>query len=152
MSVPDFWAAIMYILLFSITLAWLPPSGYVSPFEDPKEWASVTSCSRRSPVGLVSGSDPDPLRGARPCWRPYNQDYVRTAVAKGLGTWQVAAGHVCPTWRSRSSPSSACSSASSPGRVVVETIFAWPGVGRLVLTAVEDRDYTVLQGAPCCTW
>jgi peptide/nickel transport system permease protein len=145
-SVPDFWAAIMYILLFSITLAWLPPSGYVSPFEDPKEWARHLVLPAIT-VGLVSGSILTRfVRSA--VLEAYNQDYVRTAVAKGLGTWQVVWGHVVPN-------------AAIPivtvvglqlgfllgGVVVVETIFAWPGIGRLALTAVEDRDYTVLQGA-----
>ena len=78
----------------------------------------------------------------------YHQDYVRTARAKGLSTWQVVMRHVVPN-------------AAIPivtviglqlgfmlgGVVVVETIFAWPGIGRLALNAVEDRDYTVLQGA-----
>ena len=77
-----------------------------------------------------------------------NVSLNRRDFAKGLGTWQVVWGHVVPN-------------AAIPivtvvglqlgfllgGVVVVETIFAWPGVGRLALTAVEDRDYTVLQGA-----
>ena len=93
-SVPDFWAAIMYILLFSITLAWLPPSGYVSPFEDPKEWARHLVLPAIT-VGLVSGSILTRfVRSA--VLEAYNQDYVRTAVAKGLGTWQVVWGHVVP--------------------------------------------------------
>jgi peptide/nickel transport system permease protein len=145
-SIPDFWAAIMYILLFSLTLGWLPPSGYASPFEEPGEWARHLVLPAIT-VGLVSGSILTRfVRSA--VLEAYNQDYVRTATAKGLSTWQVVWRHVVPN-------------AAIPivtviglqlgfllgGVVVVETIFAWPGIGRLALTAVEDRDYTVLQGA-----
>lgn len=145
-SVPDFWAGIMYILLFALTLAWLPPSGYVSPFEDFGGWLQHLVLPAMT-VGLVSGSILTRfVRSA--VLEAYNQDYVRTARAKGLSTWQVVFRHVVPN-------------AAIPivtviglqlgfmlgGVVVVETIFAWPGIGRLALTAVEDRDYTVLQGA-----
>lgn len=146
MSIPDFWAGIMYILVFALTLSWLPPSGYTSPFDDPVDWARHLALPALT-VGLVSGSILTRfVRSA--VLEALNQDYVRTATAKGLSQGQVVRRHVMPN-------------AAIPivtvvglqlgfmlgGVVVVETIFAWPGIGRLALTAVEDRDYTVLQGA-----
>ena len=145
-SVPDFWAGIMYILLFALTLGWLPPSGYTSPFEDPVDWLRHLALPALT-VGLVSGSILTRfVRSA--VLEALNQDYVRTATAKGLSRWQIVLRHVLPN-------------AAIPivtvvglqlgfllgGVVVVEVIFAWPGIGRLALTAVQDRDYTVLQGS-----
>lgn len=145
-SVPDFWAAIMYILLFALTLQWLPPSGYESPLEDVGQFFRHLALPALT-VGLVSGSILTRfVRSA--VLEALNQDYVRTATAKGLGQRRIVFSHVLPN-------------AAIPivtviglqlgfllgGVVVVEVIFAWPGIGRLALTAVEDRDYTVLQGA-----
>ena len=145
-SIPEFWSAIMYVLFFALTLSWLPPSGYVSPLDNVGEWLRHLALPALT-VGLVSGSILTRfVRSA--VLEALNQDYVRTAVAKGLNQRQVVLRHVMPN-------------AAIPivtvvglqlgfmlgGVVVVEVIFAWPGVGRLALTAVEDRDYTVLQGA-----
>lgn len=145
-SVPDFWAGIMYILLFALTLSWLPPSGYTSPREDFGEYLRHLALPALT-VGLVSGSILTRfVRSA--VLEALNQDYVRTATAKGLSSRQIVFRHVVPN-------------AAIPivtviglqlgfllgGVVVVEVIFAWPGIGRLALISVQDRDYTVLQGA-----
>jgi len=145
-SIPDFWSGIMYILLFALTLSWLPPSDYESPLNDPVEFLRHLVLPAVT-VGLVSGSILTRfVRSA--VLEALNQDYVRTAMAKGLSDRQIVFRHVVPN-------------AAIPivtviglqlgfllgGVVVVEVIFAWPGVGRLALNAVGDRDYTVLQGA-----
>jgi peptide/nickel transport system permease protein len=145
-SVPDFWAGIMYILLFALTLGWFDPSGYVSPFDDPIGYLRHLALPAFT-VGLISGSILTRfVRSA--VLEAMNQDYVRTATAKGLKPRTIVFRHVLPN-------------AAIPivtviglqlgfllgGVVVVEVIFAWPGIGRLALTAVDDRDYTVLQGA-----
>lgn len=145
-SVPDFWAGIMYILLFSLTLGWLPPSGYVSPSESLVGWLEHLVLPALT-VGLISGSIITRfVRSA--VIEALNQDYVRTARARGLTERAIVFKHVLPN-------------AAIPivtviglqlgfllgGVVVVEVIFAWPGIGRLALDAVESRDYTVLQGA-----
>lgn len=145
-SVPDFWAGIMYILLFALTLNWFEPSGYISPFEDLGGWVRHLVLPALT-VGLISGSILTRfVRSA--VLEAMNQDYVRTATAKGLAPRTIVFRHVLPN-------------AAIPivtvvglqlgfllgGVVVVEVMFAWPGVGRLALTAVKDRDYTVLQGA-----
>ncbi|GIU93195.1 MAG: peptide ABC transporter permease [Acidimicrobiia bacterium] len=144
-SIPDFWSGIMYILLFSLTLGWLPPSGYVSFAEDPWGWLShliLPACT----VGLVSGSIL--FRFVRSAvLEAMNRDYVRTAFAKGLSRWQVTVGHVLPNaWIPIVTVVGLQLGFLLGGVVVVEVIFAWPGLGRLALLAVQDRDFTVLQG------
>lgn len=136
----------MYILVFVLALDWLPPSGYVWPFQSFFGWLEHLVLPAVT-VGLVSGSILTRfVRSA--VLESLNQDYVRTATAKGLSQRTIVLRHVLPN-------------AAIPivtviglqlgfllgGVVVVEYIFAWPGIGRLALTAVDDRDYTVLQGA-----
>lgn len=144
-SVPDFWAAIMYILLFSLTLSWLPPSGYVSIFEDPVQWLSHLILPALA-VGLVSGSII--FRFVRSAvLEALNQDYTRTARAKGLNRWRVLRDHVLPNaWIPIVTILGLQLGFLLGGVVVVEIVFAWPGVGRLAFLAVQDRDFTVLQG------
>src|SRR5690606_24699955 len=91
-SVPDFWAGIMYILLFSLTLGWLPPSGYVSPLVDFTGWLRHLVLPALA-VGLVSGSII--FRFVRSAvLEALNQDYVRMARAKGLSRRAVLFDHV----------------------------------------------------------
>ncbi len=145
-SVPDFWAGILYILLFSLTWRLLPPSGYVPIGESFTGWLEHLILPAVT-VGLISGSIITRfVRSA--VIEALNQDYVRTARARGLTERAVVLKHVLPN-------------AAIPivtviglqlgfllgGVVVVEVIFAWPGIGRLALDAVQSRDYTVLQGA-----
>lgn len=145
-SVPDFWAGIMYILLFSLTWGLFPPSGYVPIGESFTGWLEHLILPAVT-VGLISGSIITRfVRSA--VIEALNQDYVRTARARGLTERAIVVKHVLPN-------------AAIPivtviglqlgfllgGVVVVEVIFAWPGIGRLALDAVESRDYTVLQGA-----
>lgn len=145
-SVPDFWAGIMYILLFSLTLSWLPPSGFV-PFSDsPIDFFRHLILPALS-VGLVSGAII--FRFVRSSvLEALNQDYVRTARAKGLSQRKVILGHVLPNaWIPIVTVVGLQLGFLLGGVVVVETIFAWPGLGRLALLAVQDRDFPVLQGA-----
>ena len=145
-SVPDFWAGIMYILLFSLTLSWLPPSGFTPITEDPVDWLRHLILPALS-VGLVSGAII--FRFVRSSvLEAMNQDYVRTARAKGLSEWAVIRGTVLPNaWIPIVTVVGLQLGFLLGGVVVVETIFAWPGLGRLALLAVQDRDFPVLQGA-----
>lgn len=144
-SVPDFWAGIMYILLFSLALGWLPPSGYVSLFEDPVGWLSHLILPALS-VGLVSGSII--FRFVRSSvLEALNQDYTRMARAKGLSRRKVLWDHVLPNaWIPIVTVVGLQLGFLLGGVVVVEILFAWPGIGRLAYLAVGDRDFTVLQG------
>ena len=144
-SVPDFWAGIMYILLFSLTLSWLPPSGYTPLSEDPVGWLTHLVLPAAT-VGLISGSIL--FRFVRSAvLEALNQDYVRTARAKGLSRLHVVKDHVLPNaWIPIVTVIGLQLGFLLGGVVVVEVIFAWPGLGRLALLAVQDRDFTVLQG------
>lgn len=145
-SVPDFWAGIMYILLFSLLLGWLPSSGYASLLDDPVQWLRHLILPSLT-VGLISGSILTRfVRSA--VLEALNQDYVRTAYAKGLPERRVIFEHVLPNaWIPIVTVVGLQLGFLLGGVVVVEVIFAWPGLGRLALTAVEGRDYPVLQGA-----
>lgn len=144
-SIPDFWAGIMYILLFSLTLGWLPPSGYVSLFDDPLGWLSHLLLPALA-VGLVSASII--FRFVRSAvLEALNQDYTRMARAKGLSRSQVLWDHVLPNaWIPIVTVVGLQLGFMLGGVIVVEIVFAWPGIGRLAYLAVGDRDFTVLQG------
>jgi peptide/nickel transport system permease protein len=145
-SVPDFWMAIVLILVFAGTLGWLPSGGYVPITEDPVEWlqrlilpAIVT--------GVVSGSVI--TRFVRSSvLEALGSDHVRTAEAKGLPRRQVFTWHVL---RNALLPLVTVTGVQLAyllsGVVVVEIVFSWPGLGQLALQSVQDRDYPVLQGA-----
>jgi peptide/nickel transport system permease protein len=145
-SVPEFWMAIVFILIFAGTLGWLPSGGYVSLSEDPLDWlqrlimpAVVT--------GVVSGSVI--TRFVRSSvLEAMGSDHVRTAQAKGLASRQVFGWHVL---RNALLPLVTITGVQLAyllsGVVVVEIVFSWPGLGQLALQAVQARDYPVLQGA-----
>lgn len=145
-SVPDFWMAILLILLFTTTLGWLPPSGYVPLTEDPLGWLEHIVMPALT-VGVVSGSIL--TRFVRSSvLESMSQDYVRTANSKGLPARTVLRRHVV---RGALVPVVTVTGVQLAtllgGVVVVEVIFAWPGLGRLTYDAVQARDYPVLQGA-----
>lgn len=145
-SIPDFWMGILLILLFALTLGWLPASGYVPLTEDPLEWArrlilpSVT-------VGVVSGAVL--TRFVRSSvLENLGEDFVRTAQSKGLSERQIIREHVLPNALVPVITVTGLQLAYLlSGVVIVEAVFAWPGLGQLALDAVLDRDYPVLQGA-----
>jgi len=145
-SMPDFWAGVMYILLFSLALGWLPSSGFTPISESFTGWLSHLILPALT-VGLISGSIITRfVRSA--VLEALNQDYVLTARSKGLSEWQIVRRHVLPNaWIPIVTVVGLQLGFLLGGVVVVEVIFAWPGLGRLALIAVKDRDFTVLQGA-----
>jgi peptide/nickel transport system permease protein len=145
-SMPDFWAGAMYILLFSLTLGWLPPSGYTSFSAGVVEWAKHLILPAMT-IGLISGSIITRfVRSA--VLEALNQDYVLTARAKGLTEWQIVRRHVLPNaWIPIVTVVGLQLGFLLGGVVVVELVFGWPGLGRLALIAVKNRDFTVMQGA-----
>ena len=136
-AVPIFWLALLLIAFFGVRLRWLPVygSGSLAHFVLPSVSLSTIIMGRLA--RLVRSSMLEVL----------GQDYVRTARAKGVSEWRVLAVH-------------ALKNASIPivtllglqfaqllgGAVVTETIFAWPGIGRLVVEAIFNRDFPVVQG------
>ncbi len=145
-SVPDFWLAIVLILVFAGTLGWLPSGGYVPLTEDPLGWFQRLILPTIA-VGVVSGSVI--TRFVRSSvLEALGSDHVRTAQAKGLPGRQVFGWHVL---RNALLPLVTVTGVQLAyllsGVVVVEIVFSWPGLGQLALQAVEARDYPVLQGA-----
>jgi peptide/nickel transport system permease protein len=145
-SVPDFWLAIVLILVFAGTLGWLPSGGYVPLTDDPLGWLQRLILPTIA-VGIVSGSVI--TRFVRSSvLEALGSDHVRTAQAKGLPTRQVFTWHVL---RNALLPLVTVTGVQLAyllsGVVVVEIVFSWPGLGQLALQAVEARDYPVLQGA-----
>lgn len=144
-AMPNFWFGILVILFFAVALRWLPPGGREPFAEDPVRalkfllLPALTLAINQMAVlsRFVRSSVLDVL----------GDDYIRTARSKGLQERVVIARHVIPN-------------AFIPvvtvlgiqigrlvgGAVVIETVFAWPGVGRLLLQSVQSRDYTVVQG------
>ncbi len=145
-SVPDFWMGILLILLFAGTLGWFPPSGYVSPLENPVEWLHHVTLPAVT-IGLVSGSILTRfVRSA--VLESLSQDYTRTARAKGLPERDVVRRHVLRNaWVPIVTVTGVQLASLLGGVIVVEVIFGWPGLGRLTLDAVQSRDYPVMQGA-----
>lgn len=144
-SIPDFWMGIMLILVFSLTLGWLPPAGYASPFEDPVEWLRRLIMPALT-VGVVSGAIL--TRFVRSSvLDALGQDYTRTARSKGLRERVIIRRHVLKNAMIPVVTVIGLQLAYLLGGVIiVEIVFSWPGLGQLALIAVQRRDYPVLQG------
>jgi peptide/nickel transport system permease protein len=144
-SIPDFWMGIMLILLFSLTLGWLPSRGYTPMSEDLVGWLRHIILPA-STLGIISGSiQARFIRSAM--LEVMNENYIRTARAKGLAERLVVLRHGL-----RNAMISIVTiiglqiTALISAVVVVEVVFGWPGLGRLALESVLDRDYPLLQG------
>jgi peptide/nickel transport system permease protein len=144
-SVPDFFIGTLLILAFTGTAGSLPPSGYVSLTADPVEWGRHVLLPALA-VGLVAASILTRfIRTA--VLEELGRDYVRTAVAKGIPAATVLRRHVMRNALVPVLTVVGVQLASLLGGViVVEVLFAWPGLGLLTYQAVEQRDYPVLQG------
>lgn len=150
LSVPNFWLGIMLILLVSVKLGWLPASGYQPFTEDPLQSLKVMIMPA---FVLGTGIAATLMRHTRSAMLGVlKSDYVRTARAKGLREKTVLVKH-------------ALRNALVPvvtvltlifgellgGAVLTEQIFTIPGFGKLVVDAVFNRDYAVVQGIVLCT-
>jgi peptide/nickel transport system permease protein len=145
-SVPDFWMGILLIALFASTLGWLPTSGYRPLLQDPAGWLRHIILPALT-VGLVAGAIMTRyIRSA--VLEVASAGYVRTARSKGLSPQVITARHI---GRNALVPVLTIVGIQLAtvlgGVIVVEVVFAWPGLGRLVYNAVAARDYPVIQGA-----
>lgn len=145
-SVPDFWLGILFIAFFATTLGWLPTSGYRPLFGDPVGWLEHIVLPALT-VGLVAAAIMTRyIRSA--VLEVASMGYVRTARSKGLPPRVVTFRH---TVRNALIPILTITGIQLAtilgGVIVVEVVFAWPGLGRLVFNAVAARDYPVIQGA-----
>jgi peptide/nickel transport system permease protein len=145
LSTPNFWLGIMLILLFSVTLGWLPASGFVSPFEDLR--ANLASLIMPAFV-LGNAIAAVLMRHTRSAMlQVLSSDYVRTARAKGLSEWRVVLQHAL---RNALIPVITLGALELgtllSGAVLTEQVFTIPGFGKLIVDAVFNRDYSVVQG------
>lgn len=145
-SIPDFWLGIMFILIFALFLGWLPPSGFVKPSENFGEWLRHLILPATT-IGLISASIMTRfIRSA--VLEMVAKNHVRTARAKGLTERRVTLRHILLNASIPIVTIVGLQLASLLGGVIiVEIIFAWPGLGRLALDAVTRRDYPMVQGA-----
>ena len=145
LSTPNFWLGILLILLFAVHLGWLPASGYVSPFEDLK--ANLSSMIMPAFV-LGNAFAAVLMRHTRSAMlQVLSSDYVRTARAKGLDERVVVLKHAL---RNALVPVITLGALGLGellgGAVLTEQVFSIPGFGKLIVDAVFNRDYSVVQG------
>jgi peptide/nickel transport system permease protein len=143
-AIPDFWMSIMLILLFSLTLSWLPSRGYTPIGESFTGWLQHITLPAIT-LGIISGSIQ--TRFVRSAMlEVLNENYIRTGHAKGLAKRVVITGHALPNAMITIVTIVGLQiTALLSAVVVVEVVFGWPGLGRLALEAVLDRDYPLLQ-------
>jgi len=145
LSTPNFWLGILLILLFAVKLGWLPASGYVSPFEDLKG----NLASMVLPAFVLGNALAAVLmRHTRSAMlQVLSSDYVRTARAKGLDERVVILRHAL---RNALMPVVTLTALQLgellSGAVLTEQVFSIPGFGKLIVDAVFNRDYSVVQG------
>ncbi len=150
LSTPTFWLGIMLILLVSVNLGWLPPSGYVSPFED---WRQSLATTLMPAFVLGNALAALLMRHTRSAMlTAMEQDFVRTARAKGLPEIRVVLRHAL---RNALVPVVTLGALElgglMSGAVLTEQIFSIPGFGKLIVDAVFNRDYPVVQGVVLVT-
>ena len=150
LSTPNFWLGILMILLFSVELGWLPASGYVSPTED--LWANLRSMIMPAFV-LGNAVAAILMRHTRSAvLQEMREDYVRTARAKGLPPRRIIVRHVLYNALVPIITLAALEfGLLLSGAILTEQVFTIPGFGKLIVDAVFNRDYAVVQGVVLCT-
>ena len=135
-SLPNFWLGIMLILLFGVALRWLPTSGFAS-------WTSLvlpTVTLAAFPTALVARLTRSSMLEI------LNRDYIRTGRAKGLTEQRVVLRHAL---RNAAIPVLTVIGLQIGsllgGAVITESVFAWPGMGKLIVDAIFFRDFPVVQ-------
>lgn len=150
LSTPNFWLGIMLILLVSVHLGWLPPSGYVPLTED---WRQSLATTIMPAFVLGNAIAAILMRHTRSAMlTAMGEDYVRTARAKGLTERRVVLVHAL---RNALVPVITLGALELgtllSGAVLTEQVFSVPGFGKLVVDAVFNRDYPVVQGVVLVT-
>jgi peptide/nickel transport system permease protein len=145
LAIPTFWLGVLLVLVVSLRLGWLPPSGYVPFSEDPLGAIKLLLLPSLTLGAYLSAIFARFLRTAME--EVLAQDYVRTATGKGLPGRAVVRDHVL---RNALIPVVTMLGIQFGGllggTVIVEAIFDWPGLGRLLVTSISSRDYAVVQG------
>ena len=137
-AIPGFWLGLMLIYLFSVRLGWLPTGGMGTPAHFVMPCVVLAAFYAARMARLTRSSVLETL----------NEDYILTARAKGLAEWVVIGKH---TLKSSAIPIVTLAGLETGqllgGAVITETIFAWPGVGRLTVQALLNRDFPVVLAA-----
>ena len=146
MAVPNFWLGILLILLLSVQFRVLPPAGRIEFLPNPAiAWKSLIMPA----FSLALFASASVTRFTRAAMlEVLNEHYVRTARSKGLKENVVVIRHAL---RNALIPVITVVGIQFGyllgGAVIIETVFAWPGMGRLIMQGIGNRDYTVVQGA-----
>lgn len=142
-SLPDFWFAITGVWIFAVVLGWLPTSGVDS---GALSWVLPIATLAIRPLGVLT----QVVRGAMVS--ALSAPYVRLARSKGAGSTRVVTHHAL---RNTAAPTLTVAGDLAVslinGAVVVETIFGWPGIGKLMIDSILGRDFAVLQAAVLLT-
>ena len=144
-SLPSFWIAIVSVIVFSVTLGWVPASGYTPLTESPGRWfasliqpAAVLALFQ---VGYLARMTRSAMLDV------LSQDYIRTARAKGVSETQTIFKHgLRNALMTVVTASGIILSLLIGGSVVLEQVFALPGIGRMVVQGIMARDYPLIQG------
>jgi peptide/nickel transport system permease protein len=150
LSTPPFWLGIMLILLVSVRLGWLPPSGYVPLAQN---WRMSLATTIMPAFVLGAQLSAILMRHTRSAMlTAMDQDYVRTARAKGVREWRVILRHAL---RNALVPVVTLGAIELgtllSGAVLTEQVFSVPGFGKLIVDSVFNRDYPVVQGVVLIT-
>lgn len=136
-SMPTFWSGIMMIMVFGVWLGWLPPSGTGTLQHLIMPSIALGLLSMATYARIARSAVLDEL----------SKDYIRSARARGVGTGRLVTHHLL---RNSVIPVISVTaleiSQLLAGAVIVETVFAWPGLGQLTVEAIASRDFVVVQG------
>jgi peptide/nickel transport system permease protein len=144
-SLPGFWLGILSVLLFSVALGWFPPSGYVPMAQGVWPWLAAliqpAVVLALFQIGFLARITRSAMLDVM------DQDFIRTARAKGVDEWHTVAKHA---FRNTLVPIvtvlGITLSLLIGGAVVIEQVFALPGIGRLIVQGILARDYPLVQG------
>ncbi|MGH7321313.1 MAG: ABC transporter permease [Candidatus Rokuibacteriota bacterium] len=144
LAVPEFWSGILMVIVFAVVLKWLPPGGRVPVLERPLAGLESLVLPAVTLALPVVAAQTRFVRAA--LLQVFREQYIQTAHAKGLRKTAVVLRHAL---RNALIPVVTVIGIQLGrllgGAVLIETVFNWPGVGRLMVVALADRDYTVVQ-------
>lgn len=141
---PEFWFGLVLALVFAVKLRWLPPAGQVGLSVDPVGWLRSVTLPALAialhPTALITRTVRSSIVDT------LHEDYIRTARAKGVAGWRFYVRHVL---KNALIPILTIVGLSVTrllgGAIVIESVFAWPGIGLLLISSINSRDYQVVQ-------
>lgn len=145
-AVPQFWLGILFILVMAVQLGWFPAGGYVSPLESPFGFARIVFLPALTLSLYIAAALARFIRTS--LVDVLQEDYIRTARSKGMAQHTIVIVHAL---RNALIPAVTVLGVQFgrllAGTIIVEAVFSWPGLGQLMLSAINNRDFAVVQGA-----